>query len=171
MNKNSKIIFFTGILFLFFSIIFFSLFIGNIIKYNESKNLTYNDLMYMECTVESVKESGNTEDVYQFYISVLESKKDIRINNLLTENNVIEELRKLKKGEHIYCYVREEASFYEVVEIKGNKMILSIEQYKQIMHKQGISGFIIFPIVFFLSTGIGVCSVISVIKEKKKTIS
>ncbi len=99
MDKNSKIILFTGILFLFFSIVISSLFVSSIINYNESNNLTYNDLIYMECTVESVRESGNTEDGYQFYISVLEGKKDIRINNLLTENNVIEELRKLKNGD------------------------------------------------------------------------
>ena len=90
---------------------------------------------------------------------------------MLTENNVIEGLRKLKDGDHIYCYVKESSSYYEAVQIKGDSMILSIEQYKQIMHKQGISGFIIFPIVFLLSTGIGVCSVISVIKEHKNTLS
>ena len=47
-------------------------------------------------------------------------------------------------------------------------MILSLEQYKQIKHKQSISGFIIFPIVFFLSTGIGVYSIIAVFKNKKQ---
>lgn len=168
MDKNSKIILFTGILFLFFSIIFTSLFVGNLVKYNESNNLTYDDLMYIECTVESVRESGNIEDGYQFYISVVEGKKVVRINNLLTENNVIEGLRKLKKGDHIYCYVKLSSSHYEVVQIKGDSMILSLEQYKQIMHKQSISGFIIFPIVFFLSTGIGIYSIIAVFKNKKQ---
>ena len=95
-------------------------------------------------------------------------KKVVRINNLLTENNVIEDLRKLKNGDHIYCYVKESSSYYEVVQIKGDSMILSLEQYKQIMHKQSISGFIIFPIVFCLSTGIGVCSIIAVFKNKKQ---
>ena len=168
MDKNSKIILFTGILFLFFSIIFSSLFVGSLVKYNESNNLTYNDLLYMECTVESVRESGNQEDGYQVYISIKEEKKDVRVNSLLTKHNVLEDLRELKNGDHIYCYVKESSSYYEVVQIKGDSMILSLEQYKQIMHKQSISGFIIFPIVFCLSTGIGVCSIIAVFKNKKR---
>lgn len=168
MDKNSKIILFTGILFLFFSIIFSSLFVGSLVKYNESNNLTYNDLMYIECTVESVRESGNQEDGYQVYISIKEEKKYVRVNSLLTKHNVLEDLRELKNGDKIYCYVKEEKSYYEVVEIKEDNMILSLEQYKQIMHKQSISGFIIFPIVFCLSTGIGVCSIIAVFKNKKR---
>ena len=48
---------------------------------------------------------------------------------MLTENNVIEDLRKLKNGDHIYCYVKESLSYYEVVQIKGDSMILSLEQY------------------------------------------
>ena len=70
MGKDSKMILFTGILFLFFSIIVSSLFVGSIKQYNESNNLTYNDLLYIECTVESVRESGNQEDGYQVYISI-----------------------------------------------------------------------------------------------------
>ena len=168
MDKDSKIILFTGILFIFFSIIISSLFVGSIKQYNESNNLTYNDLLYMECTVESVRESGNQEDGYQVYISIKEEKKDVRVNSLLTKHNVLEDLRELKNGDKIYCYVKEEKSYYEVVEIKEDNMILSLEQYKQIMHKQSISGFIIFPIVFCLSTGIGVCSIIAVFKNKKQ---
>ena len=61
----------------------------------------------MECTVENVRESGNIEDGYQFYISIVEDEKVIRGNNLLTKNSVIEELRKLQNGDHIYCYVKE----------------------------------------------------------------
>ena len=74
MGKDSKMILFTGILFLFFLIIVSSLFVGSIKQYNESNNLTYNDLLYMECTVESVRESGNQEDGYK-YIFQLKKKK------------------------------------------------------------------------------------------------
>ncbi len=168
MDKDSKIILFTGILFIFFSIIISSLFVGSIKQYNESNNLTYNDLLYMECTVESVRESGNQEDGYQVYISIKEEKKDVRVNSLLTKHNVLEDLRELKNGDKIYCYVKEEKSYYEVVEIKEDNMILSLEQYKQIMKEQGITGLIIFPIVFCLSTGIGVCSIIAVFKNEKQ---
>ena len=168
MDKNSKIILFTGILFLFFSIIVSSLFVGSIKQYNESNNLTYNDLLYMECTVESVRESGNQEDGYQVYISIKEEKKNVRVNSLLTKHNVLEDLRELKNGDKIYCYVKEEKSFYEVVEIKEDNMILSLEQYKQIMKEQGITGLIIFPIVFCLSTGFGIYSIYRVYKENKK---
>ena len=172
MSRNTKIILFTGILFLFFSIIFLGLFVGSIIRYNESNDLTYNDLVYMECTVENVRESGNIEDGYQFYISIVEDEKVIRVNNLLTENSVIAELRKLQNGDHIYCYVKESSSYYDVVEIKEDDMILSLEQYKQIMNKQAISElFIIFPIVLWLSTGIGVFSIIAAFKNRKKDIS
>ena len=122
----------------------------------------------MECTVENVRESGNIEDGYQFYISIVEDEKVIRGNNLLTKNSVIAELRKLQNGDHIYCFVKEGSSYYEVVEIKEDNMILSLEQYKQIMNKQGISGLIIFPIVLCLSTGIGVCSIIAAFKNRKK---
>ena len=66
MDKDSKIIFFTGILFLFFSIIFSSLFVGSLVEYNESNNLTYDDLMYIECTVESVRKSGTKECLLLF---------------------------------------------------------------------------------------------------------
>ena len=171
MSRNTKIILFTGILFLFFSIIILGLFVGSIIRYNESNDLKYNDLVYMECTVENVRESGNIEDGYQFYISIVEDEKVIRVNNLLTKNSVIAELRKLQNGDHIYCYVKEGSSYYEVVEIKEDNMILSLEQYKQIMNKQGISGLIIFPIVLCLSTGIGVCSIIAAFKNRKQDIS
>ena len=171
MSRKTKIFLFTGILFLVFSIIFIGLFVGSIIRHDESNDLTYNDLVYMECTVENVRESGNTEDGYQFYISIVEDEKVIRVNNLLTENSVIAELRKLQNGDHIYCYVKETSSYYDVVEIKEDDMILSLEQYKQIMNKQAISGFIIFPIVIWLSTGIGVCSIIAAFKNRKKDIS
>ena len=170
MDKDSKMILFTGILFLFFSILVSSLFIGSIKRYNESNNLTYNDLLYMECTVESVRESGNQEDGYQVYISIKEEKKNVRVNSLLTKHNVIEGLRKLKDGDHIYCYVKESSSYYEVVEIKKDNMILSLDQYKQIMKEQGITGLIISPIVFCLSTGIGIYSIYRVYKENKKII-
>ena len=86
MSKKTKIFLFTGILFLVFSIIIIGLFVGRIIRHDESNDLTYNDLVYMECTVENVRESGNTEDGYQFYISIVEDEKVIRVNNLLTEN-------------------------------------------------------------------------------------
>ena len=125
----------------------------------------------MECTVENVRESRNIEDGYQCYISIVEDEKVIRVNNLLTKNSVIAELRKLQNGDYIYCYVKEGSSYYEVVEIKEDNMILSLEQYKQIMNKQGICGLIIFPIVLCLSTGIGVCSIIAAFKNRKKDIS
>ena len=102
------------------------------------------------------------------YIFQLKKKKRMLENSLLTKHNVLEDLRELKNGDHIYCYVKESSSYYEVVQIKGDSMILSLEQYKQIMHKQSISGFIIFPIVFCFSTGIGVCSIIAVFKNKKR---
>lgn len=168
MDKNRKIILCTGILFLIFSLMFLSLFIVSISIYNESNNLKYSDLIYMECTVDDFRESGNREDGYLFYIFVIEEKKDIRVNNLLTENNVIEELRTLKNGDIIYCYVKEGKSFYEAVEIKGNNMILSLEQYKQIMQEQGIAGLIIFPIVFCVTFGIGIYSIIVVSKNRRK---
>ena len=170
MGKDSKMILFTGILFLFFAIIVSSLFVGSIKQYNESNNLTYNDLLYMECTVESVRESGNQEDGYQVYISIKEEKKNVRVNSLLTKHNVLEDLRELKNGDKIYCYVKEEKSFYEVVEIKEDNMILSLEQYKQIMKEQGITGLIIFPIVFCVSIGFGIYSIYRVYKENKKVI-
>ena len=49
-------------------------------------------------------------------------------------------------------------------------MILSLEQYKQIMKEQGITGLIIFPIVFCVSIGFGIYSIYRVYKENKKVI-
>ena len=47
-------------------------------------------------------------------------------------------------------------------------MILSLEDYKQVMYKNGLLGLIILPIVFSISVGIGLYSIVVSLKDKSK---
>ena len=168
MDKNNKKILITGILFVVFSILSLPLFIESIIQYKESKTLSYSDLRYIEGTVETVRKSGNSEDGYTILISLKEDKKRIKINNLLTKHDVVIELMQLENGDRIYCYVKEKLNSYEIIEIKSEIMILSLEDYKQVMYKNGLLGLIIFPIVFSILVGIGLYSIVVSLKDKSK---
>ena len=167
MNKSNKIILLTGILFLLFSVAVLPLCVGSIIRFSDTSKTTYDELLYKEFTVEEVRKTGNAEDGYVFNILVVEEQKLLKINNLLTERNVIAGLSDLRKGDVISCYLIEDSSHYEVVEIKSDVMILSLEQYKQIYYNQGLLGIIMFPILFFVFAGIGTYSIVAYCKNAK----
>ena len=74
MKKDIKYRMLISVLFFAFSLMFVFLFIISINYYNASKT-TYNDLMYGEFTVESIREIVDPDMGNIYYIDVAEEEK------------------------------------------------------------------------------------------------
>ena len=154
-TKRSKALLGSCILFLLLAIMFIYLFVVSLQYLNNSKT-TYDDVIYKEFTVEHIRKRDDPEMGVTYTITIREDDKKIFVNNLLTKQDVRVGLDSLKEGDKIYCYLFETASRYECVELKSNRMILSLDRYNQIYSKQGNLGLIIMPI------GILICIVFSI---------
>lgn len=164
MNKKTLLI---SIMFLVFSLIFVFIFSISINDYNSS-NITYDDLIYKEFTVENIREITDPEMGNIYYISVVEDDKQIKVNNLLTNKDAINGILSLNAGDKIYCYLLEDSSCYEVIELKtSTRTILSFDEYKEIYKHHGTLGLIISPIGFILMLGLSIWSFVLYSREKK----
>ena len=106
--------------------------------------------------------------LYSFssYNTIVPYKK-IKINNLLTNAEVINGVETLKTGDKIYCYLFETSSNYDAVEIKAEKTILSLEQYNKTYSNQGILGIVIMPIGFVICLTLAIMCLFAKFKEKE----
>ena len=145
--KQTKTLLISCIIFSLFAVMFLFHFFHSLHDLNKSKT-KYEDLIYKEFTVESINKQYDPEMGATYSIVIYEDDKIIFVNNLLTEYDVRVSLESLKEGDKIYCYLIETQSRYECVELKSDKMILSLDQYNQIYSKQGMIGLIIMPIGF-----------------------
>ena len=103
-----------------------------------------------------------------WYIEVLEESKILKINNLFDKANVRNGLNSLSKGEKIYCYLLEDSTIYNVVEIRTDvTMILSLKEYNKIYYSNGLIGIIVMPIMFVLCSFCGVKYLIAYFKNKE----
>ena len=147
--KQSKTLLISCIIFSLFAVMFLFLFFDSLHDLNKRKT-KYEDLIYKEFTVESINKQDDPEMGATYSIVIYEDDKIIFVNNLLTKYNVRVGLESLKEGDKIYCYLIETQSRYECVELKSDKMILSLDQYNQMYSKQGMLGLIIMPIGFLV---------------------
>ena len=169
MKEDTKHPLLMSILFFTFSLMFIFFFITSLNDLNASKTTNYNDLIYGEFTVESIREITDSETSTMYYIDVLEEEKNIRINNLLTNKKVSDGILSLKSGDRIYCYFTSNSSYYEIVQLKtDNSTILSLDDYKEIYNRQGTIGIVISPFMFIIMFGIAVKALFLFHMQKKK---
>ena len=166
MKKDIKYRMLISVLFFTFSLMFVFLFIISINYYNVSKT-TYNDLMYGEFTVESIREIVDPDMGNIYYIDVAEEEKNIKVNNILANKKIRDGVLSLKSGDMIRCYFISNSSYYEIVELKAeNRTILSLDDYNKIYNRQGTIGIIISPILFVIMFGIAVKALWSIRKAR-----
>ena len=118
--------------------------------------------------MEHIRETTDPDMGNTYYISVVEENKQIKVNNLLTNKNVINGILSLHAGDKIYCYLIEDSTYYEVAELKtSTATILSLDEYKEIYNHQGILGLIISPLGFTLMLGFSIWGFVLYMKVKK----
>ena len=139
----------TSIVLLISSLVFLIFLIVSISDYNKSQ-MSYSDLTYKEFTVDEVIRRYDPEMGYSYYISICETEKRIFVNNLLAKQSVREGLDSLEKGDKIFCYLIEDSSNYDAVEIKDDETILPLEEYNDIYRNNSLFGLIVMPIGFIL---------------------
>ena len=167
MNKTIRQPLLISIMFFLFSLIFVLIFTISFNDYKTS-NISYEDLTYKEFTVEHIRETTDPEMGNTYYISVVEENKQINVNNLLTNKEVINGILSLNAGDKIYCYLIEDSSYYEVAELKtSTATIFSLDEYKEIYNHQGVLGLIISPIGFTSMLGFSIWGFVLYMKEKK----
>ena len=169
MKEDIKHQLLISILFFAVSLIFIFLFIISLNYYNASQT-TYDDLMYGEFTVKSIREVTDPDMGNMYYIDVVEDERNIKVNNLLTNKRVSDGILSLKSDDMIYCYFINSSSYYEIVELKTeNSTILSLDDYNKIYNHQGTIGIVISPIMFVIMFGIAV-KALWYIRKKRTTI-
>ena len=169
MEKNLKHYLLTSAVFFAFSLMSIAMFIVSII-YNNNSKTSYDDLIYKELTVESIRKIIVPDGYDMYYIDVVEEEKNIEVNNLLTNGNVRDGIQSLNKGDTIYCHLKKDSSCYELVELKTeNSTILSLDDYNEIYNRESILGLIISPVLFAIMLGIAIKAFVAYMKEKKKT--
>ena len=155
-----------SIFFFVCSFMFLIFFIVTVGYYNLSKT-SYDDLIYKEYTVEKITEDEDPEMGSTYYITVLEDEKVLKINNLFDKANVRNGLNTLSNGTKIYCYLIDDNSIYNVVEIKTpTTIILSLDEYNKIYYLNGLIGIIIMPFIFMICCVGGVSYLIVYFKKR-----
>ena len=153
-------------MFLVFSIIFIG-FLSVMINYHQMTKISYDDLSYEEFTVEEV----NREDTFfgdSYNIVVSETDKRIRIKNLFAEPYLEGRYLSLEKGDVIYCYLIENESYYDIVEIRSDEVILSLEEYREIYENNSTLGLVFCPIVIVVCIFFSIKSLVEYLRKQKQ---
>ena len=153
-------------MFLAFALIFIG-FLTVMINYHQMTKISYDDLSYEEFTVEEV----NRKDTFfgdSYNIVVSETDKTIRIDNLFSMPYLGERYLSLKKGDVIHCYLIEKESYYDIVEIKSDEIILSLEEYKEIYENNSTFGLVFCPIVIVACIAFSIKSLVEYLRKQKQ---
>ena len=153
-------------MFLAFALVFIG-FLTVMINYHQMAKISYDDLSYEEFTVEEV----NRKDTFfgdSYNIVVSETDKTIRINNLFSMPYLGERYLSLKKGDVIHCYLIEKESYYDIVEIKSDEIILSLEEYKEIYENNSKFGLVFCPIVIVACIAFSIKSLVEYLRKQKQ---
>ena len=152
-------------LFLALTLVFVGL-LAVMINFHQMTKISYGDLSYREFTVEEVKlEETFFGDSYNIVVS--ETDKTIRIDNLFSAPYLAERYLSLEKGDIIYCYLIENESYYDIVEIKSDEIILSLEEYKEIYEKNSTFGLILCPILIIICIFGFIRALVEYLKKQK----
>ena len=136
------------------------------INFHQMTKISYGDLSYREFTVEEVKlEETFFGDSYSIVVS--ETDKTIRIDNLFSAPYLAERYLSLEKGDIIYCYLIENESYYDIVEIKSDEIILSLEEYKGIYEKNSTFGLILCPVLITICIFSFIKALVEYLKKQK----
>ena len=136
------------------------------INFHQMTKISYGELSYREFTVEEVKlEETFFGDSYNIVVS--ETDKTIRIDNLFSEPYLAERYLSLEKGDIIYCYLIENESYYDIVEIKSDEIILSLEEYKEIYEKNSTFGLILCPVLIVICVFSFIKALVEYLKKQK----
>ena len=153
-------------MFLAFALVFIG-FLTVMINYHQMTKISYDDLSYEEFTVEEV----NRKDTFfgdSYNIVVSETDKTIRIDNLFSKPYLGERYLSLKKGDVIHCYLIEKESYYDIVEIKSDEIILSLEEYKEIYENNSTFGLVFCPIVIVACIAFSIKSLVEYLRKQKQ---
>lgn len=153
-------------MFIAFALVFIG-FLTVMINYHQMTKISYDDLSYEEFTVEEV----NRKDTFfgdSYNIVVSETDKTIRIDNLFSMPYLGERYLSLKKGDVIHCYLIEKESYYDIVEIKSNEIILSLEEYKEIYENNSTFGLVFCPIVIVACIAFSIKSLVEYLRKQKQ---
>ena len=153
-------------MFLAFALVFIG-FLIVMINYHQMTKISYDDLSYEEFTVEEV----NRKDAFfgdSYNIVVSETDKTIRIDNLFSMPYLGERYLSLKKGDVIHCYLIEKESYYDIVEIKSDEIILSLEEYKEIYENNSTFGLVFCPIVIVACIAFSIKSLVEYLRKQKQ---
>jgi hypothetical protein len=165
LNIQIPSIVFTFI-FLAFALVFIG-FLAVMINYHQMSKISYDDLSYEEFTVEEV----NRKDTFfgdSYNIVVSETDKTIRIDNLFSMPYLEERYLSLEKGDVIHCYLIEKESYYDIVEIKSDEIILSLEEYKEIYANNSTFGLVFCPIVIIACIAFSIKSLVEYLRKQKQ---
>ena len=153
-------------MFLAFALIFIG-FLAVMINYHQMAKISYDDLSYEEFTVEEVKrKDAFFGDSYNIVVS--ETDKTIKISNLFAKPYLEDRYLSLEKGDIIYCYLIEKESYYDIVEIKSDEIILSLEEYKEIYANNSRFGLIFCPIVIVACIAFSIKSLVEHLRKRKQ---
>ena len=116
----------------------------------KKSKVTYDDLVYMELTVENVRKS-HSDGEYIYNIEVAELNGTLRVGNLHAVGSTRAMLNSLNEGDKIYCYIDYDNGRYNAAEIKtAEKTVLSLEDYTSAYRRNAITGFTAVPAIYVL---------------------
>ena len=135
--------------------------INGIADFNKSKT-TYDDLEYKEFVFVSYETDRDSEVGDTFYIIVEEQEKTLYVSNALTSQKR-DDFDALKPGDKLFCYVDPNGAKNRVVEIKSDKMIISLQEYQDIHRRNGVGLTVIMSVL-------SVSSIVAAIHEFKSRL-
>ena len=72
----------------------------------------------------------------------------------------------MEKGDTIYCYLIENESYYDIVEIRSDEVILSLEEYREIYENNSTFGLVFCPIVMVVCIAFSIKSLVEYLRKK-----
>ena len=112
----------------------------------QRSQLTYNDLTYREYTFREFYFVDSADPPYEMRVLVEEESAAVYVSELVSDQ-VIGGMRGLEVGDRLYCYVHEDASGIEIIEMKAQESIISLDAYNKAYKRNGIGLMIVMPIL------------------------
>lgn len=152
-KKKTNNILIGGIFLLCMSLLLFIMAFVAIYDYNDE--ITYKETERKSYTFVDVEFiPGGRRRISEYWLYVEEEDKPLLITKFTMDTDLLEKLEKLSKGTEISCRVIDIKEFlfpskcsYEIVEMKTEKELLTLEEYNERTKGNAIIGIIVCPIV------------------------
>ena len=112
----------------------------------QTSQLTYEDLSYREYTFSEFYFVDSADPPYEIRVRVEEESVPVYISELVADK-AIDGVRDLQVGDRLYCYVHEDASGIEIIELKALETIISLDAYNKAYRGNGIGLMIVMSIL------------------------